>query len=196
MRFGSTIRFLIAGVLLLSSAHASETRRQTPRSHPMRRAYVKDTFGPAGMGRVAAGAALRRGKGSYGQHLASSFEGHVAGKTVEYGVASMRHEDLHNHRSMRRGFRPENAARPRQHRGYTQDDLGKAHGGFGQDIRGCCRRTGCRMCRNRRRSAGSGCRCKRSERVLAAEKAAGLQDVPYPVAGPLRNGAATRVILI
>ncbi len=106
MRFGSTIRFLIAGVLLTSSAHAGETRKQTLKSHPMRRAYVKDTFGPAGMGRVAAGAALRRGKGSYGQHLVTSFEGHVAGKTVEYGVASMRHEDLHYHRSIRRGFGP------------------------------------------------------------------------------------------
>ena len=54
MRFGSTIRFLIVGVFLLtSSAHAGETRRRTLKSHPMRRAYVKEqTFGPAGMGRV------------------------------------------------------------------------------------------------------------------------------------------------
>ena len=84
----------------------------------------------------AAGAALRRGKGSYGQHLVGSFEGHVAGKTVEYGVASMRHEDLHYHRPDAARLWPENAARARQHRSYTQDDLRQAHGGFGQDIRG------------------------------------------------------------
>jgi hypothetical protein len=74
--------------------------------HPYRTEYKKNTFGKRAIPRVVAGAALNRGKGSFGQHLATGFEGHIVKNTVQYGVAGIRHEDLHYHRSAKKGFGP------------------------------------------------------------------------------------------
>jgi hypothetical protein len=103
---GRTIRFLPVAMLLMAGNLFAVSRKTTPTRHPMRREYVKKTFGPRAVAGVTAGAALRRGKGSFGQHLATSMEGHLVKNTVQYGVASIRHEDLHYHRSTKKGFGP------------------------------------------------------------------------------------------
>jgi hypothetical protein len=101
---GSTIRFILAAALLTTGNLPAVTK--TAAKHPMRREYVKKTFGKQAILPVVGGAAIKRGKGSFGKHLATSFKGHVAKNTVEYSVAAVRHEDLHYHRSTKRGFGP------------------------------------------------------------------------------------------
>lgn len=92
--------------LLLCSGNAGAVVSKGPVRHPVRREYVKKTFGKQAIAPVLGGAALSRRKGSFGQHLATSAEGHVVKNTVEYGVAGIRHEDLHYHRSDKKGFGP------------------------------------------------------------------------------------------
>jgi len=81
-------------------------KAKTASNHPVRKEYVKKTFGKRGILPVVGGAAISQRKGSFGQHLATGFEGHVVKNTVEYGVASIRHEDLHYHRSTKKGVGP------------------------------------------------------------------------------------------
>jgi hypothetical protein len=92
---------------LIFVAVAGNLHAITPaHQHPYRTEYRKKTFGKQAIGSVVGRAALNRSKGSFGQHLATGFEGHVVKNTVEYGVASIRHEDLHYHRSTQKGFGP------------------------------------------------------------------------------------------
>lgn len=84
--------------------------------HPHRKQYVHETFGKKAYvgtaGRAAFGQALNRprewgrGPGGFGKRLASGFATHVVKNSIEYGVAGIRHEDLHYHRSAQRGFGP------------------------------------------------------------------------------------------
>ncbi|MFN7997604.1 MAG: hypothetical protein U0Q18_28555 [Bryobacteraceae bacterium] len=83
-------------------------------SHPYRKHWKKATFGKralAGVGARAAGAQLTRhprkwggGAGGLGKRLGSGFAGHAVKTTVEHAVAAPLHEDLHYHRSTKRGF--------------------------------------------------------------------------------------------
>ena len=100
------IRLLLTVVLASAGSVEAVVRNRPPARHPMRKEYVKKTFGKQAIPPVVGGAILNRQKGSFGHHLVTSFEGHVAKNTVEYGVAGIRHEDLHYHRSTRPGFGP------------------------------------------------------------------------------------------
>lgn|SRR5579863_926479 len=105
MSTGRTIRFILTAAFMTAGViSAATTTAKAPERHPVRKEYVKKTFGKQAIPRVVAGAALGRGKGGFGRHLATSFEGHVVNNTVEYAVAGVRHEDLHYHRSDQKGF--------------------------------------------------------------------------------------------
>lgn len=93
-----------AVVRVRPSRHTTATR--TIKKHPMRHEYVKKTYGKHAIVPVVGGAVIKRGKGGFGRHLASSAEGYVAKNTAQYAVAGIRHEDLHYHRSTKRGFGP------------------------------------------------------------------------------------------
>jgi hypothetical protein len=98
---------IVQAIVLLTAANL--TAAAVPANstqHPMRREYLKKTYGVRAIGPVAGRAALNRGKGSYGDHLATSLEGHVVKNSVAYVVAGVRHEDLHYHRSQQKGFGP------------------------------------------------------------------------------------------
>lgn len=92
-------KWLLAALLLTAGPVEAAT-------HPYRKEYVKKTYGKKALIPVVAGAALKRGKGSFGSHLLTGFEGHVVKNTVEYGVAGIRHEDLHYYRSTDTHFGP------------------------------------------------------------------------------------------
>ena len=77
----------------------------TSRRHPYRRQYRTETFGKKALGGVGARAAIGR-RGSVGSRLATGMAGHVVNNTIKFGVGAARHEDLHYHRSNRKGFGP------------------------------------------------------------------------------------------
>jgi hypothetical protein len=66
----------------------------------------KNTYGPKAAAGVAGHAAIRQSKGRVRTASRTGFEGHIVKHTVEYGVAGIRHEDLHYHKSTRKGFGP------------------------------------------------------------------------------------------
>ncbi|HWF10393.1 MAG TPA: hypothetical protein VG297_18120 [Bryobacteraceae bacterium] len=102
LRCATSLIFAIA----LAAMPLMAVVRKPPSKHPMRREYVKKTYGKHAIAPVVGGAAVRRSKGSFGQHLASSAEGYAAKNTAQYAVAGIRHEDLHYHRSTKKGFGP------------------------------------------------------------------------------------------
>ncbi|HYL78237.1 MAG TPA: hypothetical protein VEU96_28740 [Bryobacteraceae bacterium] len=85
-------------------------------NHPYRRKYVTDTFGRSAALGVGGGAAIQQmrnsphewggGVAGFGKRVASGFGTHVVKNTIEFGVASARHEELGYQRSGKRGFGP------------------------------------------------------------------------------------------
>lgn len=85
-------------------------------NHPYRTKYVKKTFGrraAIGTGASAAIGQARnvphewgRGGGGFGKRVASGFGTHVVKNTIEFGVASARHEQMGYQRSGKHGFGP------------------------------------------------------------------------------------------
>ena len=83
-------------------------------SHPYRDRYVKDTFGRNADARVGAGATIQhirnsphewgRGASGFGKRLGSAFGEHVIKNSIQFGVASVRHEQLGYRRSGQQGF--------------------------------------------------------------------------------------------
>lgn len=104
MLSGRAIRLIWA--TMVAAAMMAGAVKTAPAKHPMRKEYVRKTFGKQAIAPVVGGAVIRRSKGSFGQHLAQSAEGHIARNTAQYAVAGIRHEDLHYHRSTKRGFGP------------------------------------------------------------------------------------------
>jgi hypothetical protein len=85
------------------------------REHPYRKHWKHATFGKEAVARSVGGAAvgqLRGGRGGssgaagFGKRLGSGFAAHGVKTTVEHAVAAPLHEDLHYHRSTKRGFGP------------------------------------------------------------------------------------------
>ena len=108
MRFSITV---IACLLLLgTNRSAAETEKPTAGR------YVKHTFGKSSLIRGGAGAAIQqarnnprewgRGGAGFGKRLASGFGEHVIKGTIEFGVASVRHEELGYRPSGKQGFGP------------------------------------------------------------------------------------------
>jgi hypothetical protein len=96
---------LIPAIAVLLIAGSSAVAVTT---HPYLHEYRKKTFGVEAVPPVVGRALIHRGPGtgSFGHRLGTSFGIHVAKNTAEYGVASMRHEDLHYYRSNKPGFGP------------------------------------------------------------------------------------------
>jgi hypothetical protein len=78
--------------------------------------YFKDTFGIQALANAAAGASIQQlrdvphewsgGIDGFGKRFASAMGTHVVKNTIEFGVASARHEELTYHRSGKSGFGP------------------------------------------------------------------------------------------
>ena len=73
-------------------------------------------MGKRAVGRVVAGAAIGQaanhpskygqGAAGFGKRLGAGFASNAVGRTVEHGLAAKLHEDLHYHRSNKRGVGP------------------------------------------------------------------------------------------
>ena len=106
------IAITLVTVVTLSTAFATVT----PKRHPYRKEYVKQTFGKRAYVGTAIGAATGqalnhphqwgRGPAGFGKRVASGFATHVVKNSIQYTVAGVRHEDLQYHRSDKRGFGP------------------------------------------------------------------------------------------
>jgi hypothetical protein len=93
---------IVIAMLLMATMGAGAA---TSRRHPYRRQYKRETFGKKALVGVGARAAIGR-RGSVGSRLATGMAGHVVNNTIKFGVGAARHEDLHYHRSNRKGFGP------------------------------------------------------------------------------------------
>jgi hypothetical protein len=90
---------------------AAEARRE----HPYRQHWKESTFGKKAVGRVVAGAGINQlrhhpkewsGASGFGKRVGAGFATNAVGSTVHHLVAAPLHEDLHYHRSNKRGFGP------------------------------------------------------------------------------------------
>jgi hypothetical protein len=109
MRVAALLAILLVPVCA-SGAATSEQR------HPYVRHWKSSTFGKRSMGGVAVGAGvgtLRHsprkwggGAAGFGKRLGAGLGTHVAKTSVEHSVAAALHEDLHYHRSNKRGVVP------------------------------------------------------------------------------------------
>lgn len=96
-------------LLLITASVSSANATKRHRQHPMRRDYVHNTYGRgAAAHSVLAGGFnhLRnsprqwgRGPGGFGKRVGSAFGTQAVKNTIAYGVAGVRHEDLHYHKS-------------------------------------------------------------------------------------------------
>lgn len=108
MRFAVTVTML----LLASAAAPAAVNSQ----HPSRSKYVGDTYGPKAWAKTGTSAAIQQLRNSphewgggitgFGRRLASAFGTHVVKNTIEFGVASIRHEELGYRPSEKTGFGP------------------------------------------------------------------------------------------
>ncbi len=88
----------------------------TRRRHPYVKHWKHETFGKRAVAGVAAGAAVQhvrhhpgkygRGVTGFGKRVGAGFATHAVTTTVEHAIAAPLHEDLHYHRSTKRGFGP------------------------------------------------------------------------------------------
>lgn len=98
--------------LLAGTAWPAEEHGKTSRAH----AYVKHTFGKTTAARAVAGAAIEQarnnprewggGMAGFGKRLASGLGEHVIKSSIEFGVATVRHEELGYRPSGKHGFGP------------------------------------------------------------------------------------------
>ena len=108
MRFFITV--ITCLLLLGTNRSAAETER------PAAARYVRHTFGKSSLIRSGAGAAIQqarnnprewgRGGAGFGKRLASGFGEHAIKGTIEFGVATARHEELGYRPSGKQGFGP------------------------------------------------------------------------------------------
>jgi hypothetical protein len=110
MRLCAALIALVLGAI--GVANATVSRNQ----HPYRQHWKHSTFGKRAIAGVAAGAGVSQvrrqprqwggGAGGFGKRLGAGFATHSVKTTVEHAVAAPLHEDLHYHRSNKRGFGP------------------------------------------------------------------------------------------
>ena len=84
--------------------------------NPYGRKYARDTFGARTIVGVAAGAGINHARNSpyewgggiagFGKRLGSAVGEHAIKNTIEFGVATIRHEDLSYRPSGKKGFGP------------------------------------------------------------------------------------------
>jgi hypothetical protein len=108
MMRAASILFII---MVAGTAHAAVRR-----SHPYREDWKHSTYGKHALIGVTAGASVAQlrhrprqfggGAAGFGKRLGAGFATHAVKTTVEHAVAAPLHEDLHYHRSTKRGFGP------------------------------------------------------------------------------------------
>jgi hypothetical protein len=108
---------ILAVILLMNQlAPSAERPSAAGTQHPYRQQYAKATFGPKAMLGVGAGATVQhvrnsphewgRGPAGFGKRIGSAFGTHVVKNSIEFGVASVRHEEMGYRRSGKQGFGP------------------------------------------------------------------------------------------
>jgi hypothetical protein len=107
------MRFILPGIILLI---ASQIAQPADESHSYRDEYVKRTLNKEAAVRVGAGAVFQTARnsphewgrtvGGFGKRVGSALGEHVLKKTIEFGVASVRHEELGYRPSGKSRFRP------------------------------------------------------------------------------------------
>jgi hypothetical protein len=105
------MRALLLAVVLLVPAGGAVRK-----THPYRKSLKHETVGKGAVGRVVAGAGVQQlrkkpakyggGVAGFGKRVGAGFATNAVSKTVEHGVAAKLHEDLHYHRSNKRGVAP------------------------------------------------------------------------------------------
>jgi hypothetical protein len=105
---------LLLIVVSLATADAAATNSR--KSHPYRRHWKHETVGKRALGGVVAGAGIGQlrghprnyggGAAGFGKRVGAGFATNSVKTTVEHTVAARLHEDLHYHRSNKRGFGP------------------------------------------------------------------------------------------
>lgn len=106
---GFVMRTLWLALTLSFAGTANAVVSTQQPGHPYRRHWKHATFGKRAIAGTAAGAAISRhraGGPGIGKRLGEGFAAHAVGTTVEHAVAAPLHEDLHYHRSTKRGFGP------------------------------------------------------------------------------------------
>lgn len=96
-------------LILLTCVPAAGATRRRPARHPLAREYQHKILSPEGAGRSAASAAINTarnyphewgsGAGGFARRAGSAFAQHAVAGTIEVGVGSLLHEDLHYRRS-------------------------------------------------------------------------------------------------
>ena len=109
-------QFAFVAILLVDLTNLKAAGIQSHEAHPYRSHWRHSTFGKRAMGGVVAGAGVGQishhprnygtGAAGFGKRLGAGFASHGVKTTVEHAVAAPLHEDLHYHRSSRRGFGP------------------------------------------------------------------------------------------
>ena len=95
---------------------AGQIAQPSSQRQPYRAQFVKQTFNKEAAGRVAVGAAIQHARNSphewgggvsgFGKRLGSAIGQHVVKNTIQFGVASVRHEELGYRPSGKHGFGP------------------------------------------------------------------------------------------
>src|SRR5579871_578845 len=99
------MRVVLTSLLVLGLVAAASGSATRP-THPYRQHWKHATFGKRAIAGTTAGAVVHRGGPGFGKRLGAGFVAHGVGTTVEHAVAAPLHEDLHYHRSTKRGFGP------------------------------------------------------------------------------------------
>jgi hypothetical protein len=109
------MRVMILLAIMLASAGISQAVVSSQR-HPYVKHWKKSTYGKSAVagvvGRAGVGQATNhpqkwgRGASGFGKRVGSGFATHAVKTTVEHAVAAPLHEDLHYHRSTKRGVGP------------------------------------------------------------------------------------------
>ena len=103
-------------MLFVSLVAANATVTQRTHSHPYRKHWKHATFGKGALGGVTAKAGIGQlrgrprnyggGAAGFGKRLGAGFATHAVKTTVEHTVSARLHEDLHYHRSNKKGVGP------------------------------------------------------------------------------------------
>ena len=107
------MRLLITVTITLLFSGVAQSSQQPA---PHRQSYVKHTFRPESMARSGVGAAIDQARNAphewgggvtgFGKRLGSAIGTHVVKNTIEFGVASVRHEEMGYRPSGKQGFGP------------------------------------------------------------------------------------------
>jgi hypothetical protein len=103
----------LALLMVMPAAHVWGAAKK---SHPYRKSWKHSTVGKGALARVGVGAAVGQvrhsprkyggGVTGFGKRVGAGFATNAVSQTVEHGVAAKLHEDLHYHRSNKRGVAP------------------------------------------------------------------------------------------